>query len=235
MMLRNTIFALVLGLSGAGVLIGLGIWQLQRLQWKEGIIAGAEAMIAAEPVWLSGAKPPEPQEDRYRSVKVIGRFTGEEAHVLTSSRESGPGFLVIAVFEMGSDMPRAYPGPRRILIDRGFVPEAEKSTPRPVMDAQFVTGNLNWPDDVTPSTPPYDDEREIWYGRDVAGIAALLGTEPTLIIARSDTGDGITPQPVTVAGFRNNHWQYAVTWFSLAAVWLGMTVFLLWRIRFRTV
>jgi surfeit locus 1 family protein len=97
-----------------------------------------------------------------------------------------------------------------------------------------VAGNLNWPDDVTPSTPPYDAARAIWYGRDVAGIAALLGTEPILVIARSDTGDGVAPRPVTTAGFRNDHWQYAVTWFSLAAVWAGMTVFLLWRIRGRT-
>jgi surfeit locus 1 family protein len=96
-------------------------------------------------------------------------------------------------------------------------------------------GNLNWPDDVTPATPPYDAARQIWYGRDVAGIAALLGTEPLLVIARSDTGDGVLARPVTTAGFRNDHLEYAVTWFGLAAVWLGMTGFLLWRIRTRSV
>jgi surfeit locus 1 family protein len=223
-MLRNTIFALVLGLAGAAVLIGLGVWQMQRLTWKEGIIAGAEAMIAADPIPLPATL--DPTSDRYRAVTVTGAFTGEEAHVLTSTREAGPGFLVVAAYVTEDG--------RRILIDRGFVPETEKTTPRPGRSLA-VTGNLNWPDDVTGSTPPYDAARAIWYGRDLAGIAALLNTEPVLIIARSDTGDGITPQPVTVAGFRNNHWQYAVTWFSLAAVWLGMTVFLLWRIRFRTV
>jgi surfeit locus 1 family protein len=224
MRLRNTIFALALGLSGAGVLIGLGLWQMQRLAWKEGIIAGAETMIAADPVALGSSL--DPVADRYRSVVVNGAFTGEEAHVLTSSREAGPGFLVIAAYLTDDG--------RRILIDRGFVPETEKTTPRPGREVT-VTGNLAWPDDITGSTPPYDAQRAIWYGRDLPGIAALLGTEPVLVIARTDTGDGITPQPVTVAGFRNNHWQYAVTWFSLAAVWLGMTVFLLWRIRFRTV
>lgn len=224
-MLRNTIFALVLGLVGAGVLIGLGIWQLQRLEWKEDIIAGAEAMIAAAPIALP-ATALDPVADRYRAVNVSGSFTGEEAHVLTSTREAGPGFLVIAAYLTDDG--------RRILIDRGFVPETEKTTPRPGR-VVAVTGNVNWPDDITPATPPYDADRAIWYGRDLPGIAALLGTEPLLVIARSDTGDGITAQPVTVAGFRNNHWQYAVTWFSLAAVWLGMTVFLLWRIRFRTV
>jgi surfeit locus 1 family protein len=222
--LRNAIFAVVLGLAGAGVLISLGVWQLQRLAWKEGIIAAAEAMIAADPVALPDQ--PDPGTDRYRAVAVTGAFTGAEAHVLTSTREGGPGFLVIAAYETAEG--------RRILVDRGYVREAEKATPRPAR-AVAVTGNLNWPDDVTPSTPPYDPARQIWYGRDVAGIAALLDTEPVLIIARSDTGDGVTARPVTTAGFRNDHWEYAVTWFSLAAVWLGMTGLFLWRIRTRSV
>jgi surfeit locus 1 family protein len=223
-MLRNSIFAMVLGLSGAAVLIWLGVWQMQRLEWKQAIIARAAGMIAADPVALPAA--PDPEADRYRAVSVAGRFTGEEAHVLTSTREAGPGYLVIAGYETAEG--------RRILIDRGFIPETEKATPRPPRPVE-VTGNLNWPDDVTPSTPPYDAGRAIWYGRDVAGIAALLGTEPVLVIARSDTGDGIASRPVTTAGFRNDHFEYAVTWFLLAAVWLGMTVFLLWRIRTRTV
>lgn len=220
---RSVVFAVVLGLAGVGVLGALGVWQLQRLAWKQDIIAGAEAMLRDAPVALPATL--DPVADRYRAVTATGRFTGEEAHVLTSTRERGPGFLVIAAFETGG---------RRILVDRGFVPETEKTTPRPPRAADVV-GNLAWPDDVNASTPPYDAGRAIWYGRDLGGIAALLGTEPVLVIARADTGDGITPQPVTTAGFRNDHFNYAVTWFSLAAVWLGMTVYLLWRIRARPV
>ena len=223
-MLRNTIFALVLGLGGAAILIGLGVWQMQRLAWKEGIIAQATGMIAADPVALPASL--DPFADRYRAVQVSGRFTGEEAHVLTSTREAGPGFLVVAAFETTAG--------QRILIDRGYVPETEKTTPRPGHAAE-VTGNLAWPDDITPSTPSYNADRKIWYGRDLPAMAALLQTDPVLIVARNDTGDGVTSQPITTAGFRNNHLQYAVTWFLLAAVWLGMTVHLLWRIRTRTV
>jgi surfeit locus 1 family protein len=220
---RSLAFGVLLGLVGGGVLAALGVWQLQRLEWKVGIIAGAEAMMREAPVALPSVL--DPVTDRYRAVSVAGRFTGEEAHVLTSTREMGPGFLVIAAFETGG---------RRILVDRGFVPEVEKTTPRPVREAEVV-GNLNWPDDVNASTPPYDAGRAIWYGRDLRGMAALLAADPVLVIARSDTGDGIIPQPVTTAGFRNDHLNYAITWFSLAAVWLGMTVYLLWRIRARTV
>lgn len=223
-MFRNTIFALVLGIVGAGVLGSLGVWQMQRLAWKEAIIAEAQGMLAAAAVPLPAA--PDPAVDRYRAVVVDGRFTGQEAHVMASTRDQGPGFRIVAAFETAEG--------RRILIDRGYVHETEKTTPRPPR-AVRVTGNLAWPDDVTPSTPGYNRDRAIWFGRDLPGISALLDTEPVLVIARNDTGDGILPQPVTTAGFRNDHFGYAVTWFGLAAVWLGMTVFLLWRIRTRTV
>jgi surfeit locus 1 family protein len=221
--MRAVVFALVIGLLGSVVLAGLGFWQVQRLQWKEAIIAQAEAQIAAPPVPLPAR--PDPATDRYRAVKVSGRFTGEETHVLTSEQGSGPGFLVIGAFLTGDG--------RRILIDRGFVPETEKATPRPGGGVTEILGNLNWPDDVTPSTPGYNADRGIWFGRDVTGMSALLGTEPLLVIARSDTGDAIRVRPVTTSGFRNDHLEYAVTWFSLALVWLGMTAGFLWRIRRR--
>lgn len=223
-MIRSILFALVLGLSGTVVLTALGVWQMQRLAWKEGIIADAETMLTRAPVALPAA--PDPVADRYRAVRVDGRFTGQEAHVLTSLREEGPGYRMIAAYVMTDG--------RQILVDRGFIRETAKDTPRPPLAVEVV-GNLNWPDDVTAWTPPYDANRAIWYGRDVVGMATLLGTEPVLVIARTDTGDGILPLPVTTEGFRNNHFEYAMTWFGLAAVWLGMTVYLLWRIRARSV
>lgn len=220
--MRQFLF-LVLCAAGLAVLLSLGFWQLRRLEWKEGLIAQADAMMAQPPVPLPAG--PDPATDRYRAVSVEGRFTGEETFVLTSTRERGPGFLIIAAFETADG--------RRILIDRGFVPETAKTAERPAR-AATVTGNLNWPDDITSSTPAHDAKTDIWFGRDLGGIAAQLKTDPVLVIARSDTGDGIAPMPATAA-FRNDHLGYAVTWFGLAVVWAGMTLGYLWRIRRRTV
>ena len=64
----------------------------------------------------------------------------------------------------------------------------------------------------------------------VPAMAQALGTEPVLIIARSDTGDGVEPMPVGDAGIPNNHFSYAIQWFLMAVVWLGMTALYLWRI-----
>ena len=57
-----------------------------------------------------------------------------------------------------------------------------------------------------------------------------------MVVAREVAGDaqGIAPVPVGTGTIPNDHLEYAVTWFSLAAVWAGMTGFLLWRIRQRT-
>ena len=68
-------------------------------------------------------------------------------------------------------------------------------------------------------------------------MAEALQTEEVLVIARVVTGTDAraTPLPVDTSGIPNDHLQYAVTWFGLAAVWAGMTLFLLWRIRRRKV
>ena len=66
-------------------------------------------------------------------------------------------------------------------------------------------------------------------------LAAALDTEATFIVAREPTGDGIEAMPVDTSSIPNDHWGYAITWFSLAAVWAGMTGYLLWRIRQRGV
>jgi surfeit locus 1 family protein len=219
-MLSRMIMPGLIGLAGIAVLAGLGIWQVQRLAWKEGVLATMQTRLEAAPVALPAT--PDPVADRYVAVTATGRFTGDELHVLTGSRD-GPGFLVIAAFDTDG---------RRVMVDRGFVPEDQRDMARPPVDLT-VTGNLNWPDDVTSSTPAPDLAANIWYGRDVGPMAAALGTEPLMIIARADTGQGITPRPADTSTVRNDHLGYAVTWFGLAMVWAGMTIYWLWRIRQR--
>ena len=64
-------------------------------------------------------------------------------------------------------------------------------------------------------------------------MADFLKTEPILIVARTVTlpDDPVDPLPVDGAGIPNDHLQYAITWFSLAAIWLIMTLTFLWRAR----
>ncbi len=212
---------LAFGLAGVAILLALGLWQMQRLAWKQGV----RALIGARMEAPAGPLPDAPQEDihEYAPVRVAGRIGEGELHVLTSAPGRGPGYRVIAPLTLDDG--------RQVLLDRGFVPEAEKARPRP-RGPVAVEGNLHWPDETDRFTPEPNLERNIWFARAVGPMAAALGTEPVLVVARQLSLDGTTPVPVTVA-IRNDHLEYAITWFALAAVWTVMTGYLLWRIKRR--
>ncbi len=215
---------LIIGVVGFAVLISLGIWQVQRLAWKEGVLTDIDTRIAADPVPVP--TEPDPEDDRYLPVVAEGLLTGEELRVLASVKRQGAVHRFISVLET--------PG-GRILVDRGIAPVAVE--PDLATGPLTVTGNLHWPDEVDSFTPDPDLAQGLWFARDVPAMAAQLNTQPVLIVARqtSPTSPDITPLPVSTEGIPNDHLEYAITWFSLSAVWAGMTAFLLWRIRRRTV
>ena len=219
------IFPLLLGLVGAAILLALGFWQLERLEWKTAILAQIDATIGAAPVALPAE--PTPVRDKYLPVSVQGRLLGPEALVLTSYEDFGAGYRVIAAMELGDG--------RKIMVDLGFVADREIDFARP-LGAIAITGNLHWPEEVDSFTPEPELLRKLWFAREVDRMANVLGTGQVLVVARSLDPPiaGVTPRPVDTAGVANDHMVYAITWFSLAVVWLGMTALLVWRIRRRT-
>jgi surfeit locus 1 family protein len=224
MMIGRFLVPLAFGAIGVGILLGLGFWQLARLEVKEAYLANLEAQIAAAPVALPG--DPDPVRDRFLPVIVTGQFGGDALSVLVSRKQIGPGVRLIAPFVTDTG--------RRIMVDRGFVREDARGDDH-TATAFEVTGNLHWPDETDSAIPPPDEEAGLWFARDVAAMAAALDTDPILLVARSNTGGGVEPMPVDNADTPNNHLQYAITWFSLSLVWAGMTGLLVWRIRQRTV
>lgn len=218
------IAALMFGVIGTLILLTLGVWQVSRMSEKAALIAGIEAGMVADPVPLPAA--PDPEADLYLPVSVTGRFTADELFILASQKFAGTGVHVITAFETTAG--------RRVLVDRGFVPYADRDTVRPPSDTPVtVVGNLHWPRDADSFTPEPDAERNLWFARDVPAMAAHLGAEPVFIIARStdEAAPAAAFTPLSTVGIPDNHLSYAITWFLLALVWMGMTVFLLWRIR----
>lgn len=210
----------VLSAGGLAVLIALGTWQLYRFDWKNAILADISARIAAEPVALPSV--PDPRRDRYLPVRVAGRTTGDELHVLVSTRQIGAAYRLVVPFETGEG--------RRIMVDLGVVPADQKAPMRPAR-ALVVDGNLHWPDEIDRFTPEPDRAGNIWFARDVPVMAEALGTEELLVVARATDPElpDVTALPVSITGIPNNHLGYAITWFSLAAIWAGMTALLWWR------
>jgi surfeit locus 1 family protein len=224
--MRRYIFPVLLGLVGCGILVSLGVWQLNRLAWKEQLLADIRARIDAPPVALPAH--PEPGRDRYLAVTARGHVGARELHVLTGHVLTGPGYRIISPFVLADG--------RRVMVDRGFVAEAKAADARPGY-ATTLVGNLDWPRETDSFTPKPDLAHDIWFARDVAAMAKALKTEPVLIVAKTEPGEAayVIPIPVDTHGIRNDHLNYAITWFSLAICWLGMTGLLLWRIRRRQV
>lgn len=219
--MRRLWFPLLLGVVGVAVLIGLGLWQLDRMEQKHALLSRIEARIGVEPVDLPAS--PDPVTDQYLPVRATGSLGGEELDVLTSMQGAGPGYRVISALTTGN---------RRVLVDLGFVPEAAKDAPR-MVEGVTVIGNLMWPQEADSWTPAPDASRGIWFARDVDAMAEALGTEPVMIVARDLGGAeiGTTLIPVDTAGVPNDHYGYALTWFGLAFVWSVMSLLLVLRTR----
>lgn len=222
-MMRRMIPALLLGLIGTMFLVWLGVWQVQRLAWKTEILDRMEAKLSAEPVPM----PEDPRQDRDQYLRVLtqGAIAPGEVHVYTSVENKGVGYRVI--------VPLVLEDGRRILLDRGFVPIAEVDAPRHLGPIR-VEGSLLWPRETDSFTNAPDREKNIWFARDNDLMAEALDTLPVLLVtALSDDPAAPLAQPVSI-NIPNDHLQYAITWFLLAAAWAGMTVHWLWRIKRRT-
>lgn len=216
------IVPLIFGLAGIAVLVSLGTWQMQRLDWKRGLLADIEARIAADPVDLPAT--PDPQADRYLPVRLTGQVDdATPLRVLVSQKQIGAGYRLISALETDQG---------RVLLDRGFIRVAEAVPPAP-QGPVTVVGNLHWPDDRNDSTPRNDVDDNTWFARDLDQMAQVLDTQPLLVVARRLTPPetGVTPLPVDGAGIPNDHLEYAMTWFSLAVIWAVMTGYFLWRTR----
>jgi surfeit locus 1 family protein len=214
------VFPVVLGLVGITILLLLGIWQLQRLEWKTNLLSNIERKIMADPVPL--IENLIEVKDQYSSVTLEGIIKPGEIHVLTSIKNMGPGFLVIVPLELLDG--------KIIMLDRGFIPEVEKNLDRSLGRVKLI-GNLLWPNETDSFTPAPDVKKNMWFARDLEKMSNHLKTDQVLVVMRQSEPVG-KPLPQRIGiHIANDHLGYAITWFSLALVWFGMTILLLYRIR----
>jgi surfeit locus 1 family protein len=211
------------------VLIALGIWQIERKAWKEALIAALTERVAAPPQALPAAKDWAKLEravDEYRRVSFTASFdNAREALVFAAATAfrpdvTSPGDWVFT--------PARLTDGRVIVVNRGFVPDARrdpKSRPQgQITEPIEITGALRWPDERHWFTPADDPAHNLWFARDPAGIAAAKDLDakmvaPFYIEQEAPTPPGALPQPgKLVVALPDNHLQYALTWFGLAAV-----------------
>lgn len=230
---------LIVTILGAAFLAGLGAWQLQRLAWKEALIAELDARLAAEPVSLDEALKEFDADRPVESLKVRAEGTFQnDAELFVLTTEGGvPGFLVVT--------PLASRDGAVVLVDRGFIPEPLKDPQRRPQSqpsgAVEVTGIVRRHVGGRGAFAPDNDTAgNIWYWWDIPAMLAFAQVAPdqrvapfVLHLLPVEGGGKTLPSPVaTDKGLVNNHLQYALTWFALAALLIvmsGLLIRQMWR------
>lgn len=202
--------------------VALGVWQIERLQWKLALIAQVNRNLRASSVPVQQALAGPTATLQYRHVSMRGRFQNEkETYVFGIGEEGAAVYHVLTPFVLDDG--------GIVLVDRGIVPERlrDPSTRRAgeLGGEQYVVGVWRIPDAPGLFAPAPNLAEHVWYARDVEGIAKaqqLKLAAPAIVEADAKPNPGGWPKGgQTVVTFRNEHLQYAITWFALAAVTFG--------------
>jgi len=223
--------------SAMAILIGLGTWQLQRLEWKRGLIAKVEARIGADAAPFEGVEKlwSQNQDTEYMPVFQEGVFRHDlEAHVF-GTLEGAAGYYIFAPLELPHPAGEA----RYLYVNRGFVPQALKNPARrPQGQGEgevMVRGLFRTPEaarGIAALVAPADDPAgNSWYRREPARFAEAAGISALPVYIDSFGKENSAPWPkggTTRVAFPNRHLEYALTWFGLAAalfgVWLAFSM-----------
>jgi surfeit locus 1 family protein len=239
---RGVLAAAVFSLIGIAVLIALGLWQLERKTWKEQLIAKLTERIAASPRPMPARESWErlSQEDlEFRRVAFPAEFLHEHEALVHSSSSafrpdaSGPGYWVFT--------PARLAGGSLVIVNRGFVPEGRRDANSrgegQVKGSVEIVGAMRWPEPRGQFTPADNPDGNVWYLRDHLAIAEakrLEAVAPFYVEQEAPPAPGGLPRVGKLSvSLANNHFQYALTWFGLAA---GLfAVFAIWAVqRLRT-
>lgn len=219
--------------AAAAFFVALGVWQVERRAWKLNLIAAVDRRVHAAPQPAPGpaAWPGFSAEaEAYTRVQASGTFLNDRETLVQAVTDLGPGFWLLVPLRTEEGW--------TVLVNRGFVPpdRAAPGTRRDGLPARRanVTGLLRAPEPRGAFLRSNDPQRNRWFSRDVASIAAVraLGSvAPYFIDADAMPNPGGFPiGGLTVVAFRNSHLVYACTWFGLATLCL-VGLWFLWTSR----
>ncbi|HKW52981.1 MAG TPA: SURF1 family protein [Stellaceae bacterium] len=228
---RSLLWPSVFAAGAFLVLLGLGTWQVERLFWKEGLIAERQAAVTAAPIAL----PPSLAAARalqYHRVRVSGRFANDrELYLGATSPDGRAGYQVIT--------PLRLPDGASVLVNRGFIPQDRKAPDSraagELAGDVAVTGLLRLAPQGKPHwfIPANSPERNYWLYVDIPAMAAAAhvdGVLPFYLDADATPNPGGLPVGgQTPLELPNDHLQYAITWYALAAALAVIYILLLRR------
>lgn len=218
---RPTLWATICTVVSLAILIALGTWQVQRLFWKEGEIEKRQTRVSAPAVPLPESFP-DPAEMEFTRVRLQGRFLHDEEFYLGARTDNGRvGYHIVTPFALADS--------RVILVDRGWVPENRRD-PASRAEGQLAgevtiegllrTGGWKGLDFARPPNKP---EERFYFWLDLPVMAEGVEEGPVITEAYVDAVASEVPGGLPIGGqtliqMKNDHLEYAITWYSFAVI-----------------
>jgi surfeit locus 1 family protein len=214
------------------LLVSLGIWQVQRLAWKNQLIADYDRAIGSEAITLDSALEQFLAGKRIDGMKVkaTGKYAPRQALRLLTSTPQGPAWELVHGFELSSGS--------AVLVNRGKIGH-DQPVPTTTDATVEITGHIVWHDQGQGNFDVENKpEENLWYWWDVVAMANQFSAthlNPNYVVLNlvsdSPGTEGLYVE-APKANLRNNHLGYAITWFGLAAVLVVMTGIFLFQKRY---
>jgi len=224
----------VLALVALAILLALGTWQVRRLAWKEALIATIDARIASAPKPLTEIEAMNASggDIDYQPVQATGAFLHAKEQFFFATHDGQSGWFVYTPLALGDG--------RAVFVNRGFVPYDRKDATtrgegqvagQVTVDGLARSAPAEKPSSILPDNEP---AKNVYYWKDLRAMTGQAGLEAARILpffidaGKSANPGGLPVGGVTIVSLPNNHLQYAVTWYGLAAalaavfgVWLA--------------
>lgn len=207
------------------ILVGLGIWQVQRLHWKQDYLRRVDAAQAApaRPIGEALAARAAGTDVEYRRVEAdcaMPRSQGRQMFVWDVQGDSH-GWRALAACRVSADT--------LVVVDRGFIAQTEGRIEAPsavLPPVVHVIGQLRRPSGKS-WFDQAGDAKTGFHSR-VAAVDALKRLTPgryapLIVMAETETPPppNVRPSPLPT-NIPNNHLGYALTWFGLALALVGV-------------
>ena len=231
--LRPALWPSVVSLVIFSVALGLGIWQMERREWKRAILDRMAVNRAAAPVSLDELLKGDPLRHEYGRVKVAGTFVHDkEFYLAARSLKNKVGLQVVT--------PLATDDGRIVLFDRGWIPQETKDPARraagQVQGQVELTGIVRRNQERRQFAPENVPDRNVWFHVDVPLMRSMAGgkPDPKLDAFFLEADAAANPGGVPVGGqtrldIPNDHLQYAITWFLIALAMAGVYLAYHWE------
>jgi surfeit locus 1 family protein len=218
---RPTLWPTVTTIPLVLIMIGLSIWQVQRLHWKEGLIAERVERTTAAPIGLPAAGA-DVGNLEFRRVALTGAYDhGHEFYLAARSQNGNVGYWIVTPFKTDAN---GAGGSETILVNRGWVP-LEKKLPDARKEGQIagetqLDGVIRLPQTKVFFQPDNERQKNVWFYLAPSEMVAA-----SAVPARTDLYLDAGPEPVpggfpiggqTRIELPNDHLQYAITWALLA-------------------